>query len=150
MDRFPEFPTEQRARLCVQRFDPSKDEVFEDPWEKPRPATTKDVFEALRELTREQKDEVIRVVGRSHPPLAEVLESVRLLWAEHRAQIAGAIGILPDDVAERLRMAEGVIDAIGDAALSIDRFRQYRKKYPDKMQEPDEPQSTPAAAEGAL
>lgn len=95
----PNFPSEQRRRLCVQTFDSET-----DVWSEPRRATMDDFVSLVRELSPEQQ-----------------------------ATLVSVLGVDSTSVSERLSRAEWVLDAVSDAQLAIDRFREYRKRFPEKI-----------------
>lgn len=75
-------------------------------WGEPRPAEVEDLILALRELSPEQQ-----------------------------VEIAGAMGFVPANATVQLKRAEWVFDALADAQQAIDRFRAYRKEFPEKRPE---------------
>lgn len=75
-------------------------------WDAPQPATLDDLVLAIRELT-----------------------------AEQQAHVVGMLGLVPQEAATRLTRAEWVLEALEDAQLAIDRFREFRKQFPEKKKE---------------
>ncbi len=131
------FPIEFQGRLVVQYR-----RTHSEPWTEPRVATLDDILSALREFSSTDQTTVAEVVLDRYLTPAQILDRVRALWPEYRIAIAKAVGILPEDVAERLLAVEGLLDALGDAQLAIDRFRAYRVRYPEKI--PDDPEEVRA------
>lgn len=94
----PNFPSEQRRRLCTQTYDAEA-----DTWSEPRRATMDDFVSLVRELAPEEQ-----------------------------ATLAAVLGVDSATVSERLARAEWVLDAVSDAQMATDRFREYRKQFPEK------------------
>jgi len=100
----PNFPSEQRRRLCVQTY-----EADTITWSEPRPATIEDFVSLVRELA-----------------------------PQDQATLVAVLGVDSATVSKRLSCAEWVLDAVSDAQLAIDRFRDYRKQFPEKVDDDDE------------
>jgi hypothetical protein len=64
--------------------------------------------------------------------IEHLLAAVRELAPEQQATVARALGLVPQTVGERLARAEWVFDALSDAQAAIDRYRDYRKQFPEK------------------
>ncbi len=147
MGTLPNFPVETCNRLLVQTRNRDTD------WSDPRPAHFDDLLAVCLELGSSAQGEIVSLLhGRlgAKRRLDDLIEDVRLLWPEHRAELAGAIGLLPTEMAERLVAVEGVLDALGDAQLAIDRFRAYRAKYPVVVPDDPEPPRSDGGARAAI
>jgi hypothetical protein len=74
-------------------------------WSEPRAATVDDLVSAIHELSPEQQ-----------------------------ATVISQLGVVPKTIGDRLERAEWVFDALSDAQQAIDRFREYRKQFPEKRE----------------
>ena len=67
----------------------------------------------------------------------DLVAAIKKLDPECQAYVARHLGLVPETVGERLEAAEDVLDAVSDCQLAIDRFRAYRKRFPEKRPEGD-------------
>jgi hypothetical protein len=89
--------------------------------------------ELRHRLAVQSMDRATGTWSEPRPALIEhLIAAIHELGGEDQAAVVRGLGLVPKDVGDRLARAEWVFDALSDAQQAIDRFREYRKQFPEK------------------